>query len=405
MSDDLDAVRQAWETLDRELAGWLAGERRREAVANEIRCREGILGEREWLQGLESPEPWQQERLRLLDYGADYDREQLDKLKTEQRRHEEVTARVQEAEGVIFDFADRHGIDARPLSRLFLGGWEQDQLEEAVFVLRRVEGVLEQLQADGAAVLAQQQADDAAVLAQQQADDAAVLAQQQADDAAAVSDTTRQEPTPARADALPVPPAATGEPGGEGARPPTEEAPVMFLRYLGGIWRLRYPGDPDREFPVKGHKFLGWLAKLLSKPGHPWTVAELLGDPDGKIEADASLGGERVHDREGIRKIWNRIEEIDAITEATGGSAALEAEKDDLLQEVTGHAATKQAEAEVRQAYNNITTQKRLFLKKLAKEMPRLAAHLRTHLRPSGSDYTITYRPAAGTSSWAVEFL
>jgi hypothetical protein len=192
--NDLDAVCRAWGTLDRELLGWLDGEHRRETVANEIRWREGLLGEREYLQGLEAPEPWQQERLRLLDHGADYDRSRVDELRAEQRRHEEMTARIWEAEGILFGFADQHGIDAEPLLALVAEKWEEVQTIKVVSVLRRVKGALDRLQAEATA---------------------------------AAGDAARQEPAPAGADAPPAGPAAMAEPGGDGAEPPAEEVPEV----------------------------------------------------------------------------------------------------------------------------------------------------------------------------------
>jgi hypothetical protein len=215
---------------------------------------------------------------------------------------------------------------------------------------------------------------------------------------------------PQEAGALSVP-AESGEPeqepnssGAGGRAADGGDGPVMSLRRVGKNWRLRYPNDQDGDFPVKDHKFLGWLAKLLSKPGYPWTVAELYGDPEGKIKADAALGGERARDWEYLRRIWDRIQEIDITTQTTGGSAELAAERGDLLQQVRGHSATELMEAEVRKAYHNVTTQLRLFLKTLAREgMPRLAAHLRTALKTSSDDCAISYRPPAGTPGWVVE--
>jgi hypothetical protein len=187
-----------------------------------------------------------------------------------------------------------------------------------------------------------------------------------------------------------------GTPAGGG------DGPSMSLRRVGKAWRLRYQGE-TADFSVGDNQFLGWLAKLLSKPNHPWTVAELLGDPDGKLKADASLGGEWAKDKKTLRAIYERIEDINAITEETGGTEALEQEKQQLLREVEGHSATERMEAGVGKVYNNITTQKRQFLKKLAKDMPQLTALLKACIIPSGGDYTLSYRPPAGTPGWHIE--
>ncbi len=138
-------------------------------------------------------------------------------------------------------------------------------------------------------------------------------------------------------------------------------------------------------------------------PDYAWTVAELLGDPDGKLKADASLGGMSTKDKEGLKTIWIRIMDIDALTEETGGTDALESEKDALLRDVEKYSARDRMEASVSKAYNNITTQKRQFLKKLMPEMPCLAAHLLACVIQTGNDYTISYKPPTGSPCWHVE--
>jgi hypothetical protein len=171
----------------------------------------------------------------------------------------------------------------------------------------------------------------------------------------------------------------------------------MSLRRVGKVWHVRYQSE-KADFPVAGNKFLGWLAKLLAKPDRSLTVAELLGDPDGKLAADALLGGEPVTDQEGIRAIRERLEEIDEITKETGGSEKLENEKEALLRQFKGRMG-----ASVRTAYNNITTQKRQFVRKLKAEMPQLAAHLKACIGQAANDYTLSYRPPAGTPRWNIE--
>jgi hypothetical protein len=174
------------------------------------------------------------------------------------------------------------------------------------------------------------------------------------------------------------------------------------LRRVGEVWHLRYQGE-SADFPVRGNQFLGWLAKLLEKPDYAWTVAELRGDPEGKVKADARLGGEYEKDEEGLRKIYERIQDINDITERTGGSDRLEDEKGELLRQVETHSAKGRIESSVGNAYNNITTQKRQFLKKLKGQMPQLAAHLRSCITQFAEDFTISYRPPAGTPRWQVE--
>jgi hypothetical protein len=174
------------------------------------------------------------------------------------------------------------------------------------------------------------------------------------------------------------------------------------IRLVGEVWHLRYFRE-KADFPVRGNKFLDWLARLLEKPNHAWTVAELLGDPDDKLKADALLGGERVMDEKGLRAIRKRIEEIDDITQETGGSEQLENEKAKLLRPVGIHPERERVEAAVSKSYNNVTTQERQFLQKLEAMMPQLAAHLKACIQPSGNDNTISYQPPVATEPWIVE--
>jgi hypothetical protein len=180
------------------------------------------------------------------------------------------------------------------------------------------------------------------------------------------------------------------------------DAAGMSICRVGEVWHLRYLSE-EADFPVCGNKFLGWLAKLLAKPDYAWTIADLLGDPEGKLKADALLGGERAKDKDSLRTIWERIQEIDDTIGDAGGSEELESEKAKLLRQVEGHSSKERMTAAVAKAYKNITTQKRKFLQKLKKKMPQLSAHLKASLVPSGKDLTLSYRPAAGTARWRVE--
>src|SRR5262249_13078290 len=159
------------------------------------------------------------------------------------------------------------------------------------------------------------------------------------------------------------------------------DRPENSIKRVAEIWILHYEGETG-QYPVKGNQFIGWLAKLLSKPDHNWTVAGLLGDPGGKLEAGSLPRAQCAMDRGGLRKIDNRIKEIDEITKETGGSESLEGERATLLQQVQVHSATERMPAPVKKAYDNITTQKRQFLLKLAEEMPQLAAHLKACIIP-----------------------
>jgi hypothetical protein len=194
---------------------------------------------------------------------------------------------------------------------------------------------------------------------------------------------------------------ATSE-GGDGGRHQEDNNSAMSLRRVGETWHVRYRSERV-DFSFRGNRYIEWLAKLLSKPDHGWTVAELYGDAGRKLGADASLGGECVTDKAGLRAIWQRIQEIRAIADQTGGSEELENEEQQLLRRVERHSARERMPAAIAKAYNNVTTQKRKFLQKLKSRMPQLAAHLKACLVQEAGDYTLSYRPPAGTPRWEIE--
>jgi hypothetical protein len=251
--NDLHAVRRALGTVRRELTGWFAAEQRREQVAGEIARLEGGQYRLHWLRGYEEAEPYHLEDPRQRERGKASDRKRLKELRDERRRHEEMTPRLQAAERAVFDFADRHGIDATPLYRLVYGGWERDRPEDVALLLRRVEGALDRLQAEAAA---------------------------------AAGDAARQEPAPAGANAPPAeevlraPPPQPGE-AHEGATPPElndEEQPTE-------------PVDCKRGRPKKGDPSIN--AKVLDLiDRHPeckgWgsrKIAKTLGCAHSSVEA------------------------------------------------------------------------------------------------------------------------
>jgi hypothetical protein len=169
---------------------------------------------------------------------------------------------------------------------------------------------------------------------------------------------------------------------------------------VGEIWCLRYH-DEINNFPVKGNQFIRWLAKLLEQRNCPLTVAELYGDPGGKLAADASLGGEDTQDRESLQATYKRMEDIQTIIADTGGSEELEAELEELVRQVGK--SSERMKTGIGRAYHNIATQKRMFLQKIQEQMPELRAHLRTYIHQEPSGYTFCYRPPDGTLRWQIE--
>jgi hypothetical protein len=172
------------------------------------------------------------------------------------------------------------------------------------------------------------------------------------------------------------------------------------IRLQGDIWHLRFHGE-SADYPRKGNQSVTWLHKLLAAPNKLFSVAELQGDPSGKLAADAGIGTERVTDDVGLKRIKGRLEELDEIAEKTGGSESFDHEKAALLKQLQEALRGKKIDSPLKDAHRNIAVQIRaLREKKLAKDMPALAAHLRAALK---LDFPyVGYYPPPGTSAWKV---
>src|SRR5262249_3030922 len=143
-----------------------------------------------------------------------------------------------------------------------------------------------------------------------------------------------------------------------------------------------------------------WLTRLLVTPNRFLTVAELRGDPEGKLAGAAHLGSELETDAEGASTIARRLKDIDDITVATGGSEQVENERTDLLDRLKRSDEGKRLQSSLTKQHHNIATQFRNFLKKLATEMPQLAAHLNTYLKLEQPDFG--YFPPINTPAWKI---
>jgi DNA-binding NarL/FixJ family response regulator len=168
----------------------------------------------------------------------------------------------------------------------------------------------------------------------------------------------------------------------------------------GDIWHLAFNGE-SADYPRQGNQSLTWLHKLLATPNKLFSVAELQGDPRGTLGADAGIGTERVTDDAGFKRIKARLEELDDIAKETGGSPSHEQEKADLLMRVQEALRDKKMGSPLKVAHHNRAAQIRTFReKKLAKDMPALAAHLRAALKLDFPHFG--YYPPPGMSAWQV---
>jgi hypothetical protein len=210
-------------------------------------------------------------------------------------------------------------------------------------------------------------------------------------------------PQPAPANPPGDPSADTEEEGAVSRQESPSQTPPLAvqlsLRRVGEMWDLRYLND-QRHFPVKGNLFIRWLAKLLAHPNQGFTVAQLRGDPEGKLAADAALGGEDAMDAREVREIRERIEEInDSLN--VGSSERLEDEKAQLIRQLEPF--QERLQSGVKKGYDNIARQKRDFLNEQICDMPSLAAHLKLYLMQDPESYSFAYRPPSNAPRWHIE--
>jgi hypothetical protein len=166
----------------------------------------------------------------------------------------------------------------------------------------------------------------------------------------------------------------------------------------GEVWRLQYKGE-SASYPTRGNKCIAWLARLLAAPNRALTVADLQGDPDRKLAADARIGSERETDPQGVAAIKSRIEEIDDITSETGGSEGLEEEKAQLLVALERTPGAKSLASQLKRAHANMATQLRnLRRDKLTRDMPQFAAHLVASLKMDLPEFG--YYPPHPAPTW-----
>jgi hypothetical protein len=170
------------------------------------------------------------------------------------------------------------------------------------------------------------------------------------------------------------------------------------LRKVGNIWQVRYQGEAG-DYPVKGHTALGLLARLLARPDRLLTVAELRGDPEGTLAADARLRGERETDPEGIAFIRRRLADIEETRAATGGNERLDSEEADLLARLEDAQGGRQVTTALARAHHAIASRLRTLLRDtLDTDMPKLAGHLRASLKLEKPH--VSYFPPPGTAPW-----
>jgi hypothetical protein len=182
----------------------------------------------------------------------------------------------------------------------------------------------------------------------------------------------------------------------EAARRTKDEAEYS-ARLTAEIWHLRYC-DETGDYPIKGNQAIGWLVKLLAAPNRQLTVANLRGDPEDKLAADALLGGQPKMGSPEIKDIKKQLAEIDSLAETTGSTESLEERRAALLSQLKGPTGQVLA-SQIKSDHRNIATQPRTLMReKLKRDMPQLAAHLKASLKLDCPEFG--YYPPSPPPAW-----
>jgi hypothetical protein len=186
------------------------------------------------------------------------------------------------------------------------------------------------------------------------------------------------------------------QPSPRSAASPLEAENSLYL--VGEIWHFFYQGEHG-QFPKKGNQCIEWLAKMLRTPNKFLSVADILNDPEGRLEGDATLSGQQLADSQWFNDIRKRVTDIDEAVALHGWTKDLADEYNTLMNLLKEANATKQLTSTLDRAHHNIATQIRTFRKKLANHMPKLAAHLAI-LKFDFPDFG--YFPPTDSPSWKI---
>lgn len=172
------------------------------------------------------------------------------------------------------------------------------------------------------------------------------------------------------------------------------------IQLVGDMWQIRYESETG-NYPVRGNQCIAWLAKIVESPNRQISVADLRGDPEGKLAADRGIPSETETDIEGIEAIRDRLQEIDDILTETGENEKLENERHDLLARLKTSKYGKKLQSGLANEHRNMATQIRKFLKnKLIKTMPKFTGHLKTSLKLNFPCFG--YYPPTATPPWKI---
>jgi hypothetical protein len=163
------------------------------------------------------------------------------------------------------------------------------------------------------------------------------------------------------------------------------------------VWHFRYLKEKGS---YTDRKCIPWLVKLLAAPGSKLTVADLRGDPEGKLAEDASQVATPKADHQAVKDALAELKGIADIRDGTGGSDALDEREAALRAYVDGDPAKKTLTSNLKRYHHNICSQLNDFLKALASDMPLLAAHLEAGISKNFPHFR--YSPPNHPPDWKI---
>jgi hypothetical protein len=180
----------------------------------------------------------------------------------------------------------------------------------------------------------------------------------------------------------PDPAIANPQPAGQDSTTTRDDdEPQYLFRLISNIWHIRYQKE-TWEDTRKGNQAIEWLAELLAKPNRTLTSANLRGDPEGKLAADAMQGDEHIADCDDaeLKAIKKKQDDIEAIAADSVWTEGLEEKYAELLLRLKDR-KDETFRNRPKKDHHAIATQLRNLRRKLKESMPQLAAHLEASLK------------------------
>jgi len=181
---------------------------------------------------------------------------------------------------------------------------------------------------------------------------------------------------------------------------PEDEGPSV--RLVEEVIEVRFQGK-TKPYWRKANLALSWLVGLLGKPYHAFTVAELRGDPEGKIAIDSARttvrGEERNDILDRLAPLYKELNEVQEEGDRDGWTDALTVRKSELLESVKT-AGAAEMECHLKRKHSTVAKQLRTLVRKKLAGFPALAAHLGAHLDMEFPHFV--YKPPEGLR-WKIE--